>query len=199
MPREKLDTEIRQEQFAEAALNIIGAQGLRGLSIARVAHRVGLVPSAVYRHFASKDDLLDAVLTLIRDRLLGNVTAVCGETTEPLECLRRLLMRHAQLVRENKGIPRIIFSDEVFAGHPQRKAAVHEMLRSYLKRVAEIVRLGQEKGQIRSGLDQSTLALMFMGMIQPAAILWRLSDGGIDITKHAERAWQIFSDAIRAE
>ncbi len=199
MPREKLDTEIRQEQFAEAALNIIGAQGLRGLSIARVAHRVGLVPSAVYRHFASKDDLLDAVLALIRDRLLGNVTAVCGETTEPLECLRRLLMRHAQLVRENKGIPRIIFSDEVFAGHPHRKATVHEMLRSYLKRVAEIVRLGQEKGQIRSGLDQSTLALMFMGMIQPAAILWRLSDGGIDITKHAERAWQIFSDGIRAE
>lgn len=199
MPREKLDTEVRQEQFAEAALNIIGAHGLRGLSIARVAHRVGLVPSAVYRHFASKDELLDAVLALIRDRLLGNVTAVCNESTEPLECLRRLLMRHAQLIRENQGIPRIIFSEEVFVGNPQRRATVHEMVKSYLKRVAEIVRRGQEDGQIRPGLDQSTVSLMFLGMIQPAAILWRLSDGGIDITKHAEKAWQIFSEAIRAK
>jgi hypothetical protein len=39
---------------------------------------------------------------------------------------------------------------------------------------------------------------MFLGLVQPAAILWQLSDGGIDVTKHAERAWQIFSDAIRA-
>lgn len=199
MPRGKLDTLVRQEQFAEAALNIVGAHGLQGLSIARVAHRVGLVPSAVYRHFASKDELLDAVVALIRGRLLGIVTAVCGESTDPLECLRRLLMRHAQLIRENEGIPRVIFSEEVFGAHPQRKVAVHEMVKSYLKRVREIVQRGQENGQIRPGLDPSPVSLMFLGMIQPAAILWRLSDGGIDVTKHAEKAWQIFSEAIRAE
>lgn len=199
MARAKLSTEVRKEQFAEAALSIIGEHGLRGLSVARVAHRVGLVPSAVYRHYATKDDLLDGVLALIRDRLSGNVTTVCDENTEPLECLRRLLMRHIQLIRENQGIPRIIFSEEVFLGHPHRKAAVYEMVKSYLKHVAEVIQRGQERGQIRPGLDHSTLSLMFLGMIQPAAILWRLSDGGIDITKNAERTWQIFSDAIRSE
>ena len=41
----KLGTEIRQEQIAEAALELVASQGVRRLSVAAVARRVGLVPS----------------------------------------------------------------------------------------------------------------------------------------------------------
>ena len=195
---EKLHTEIRQDQFAQAALGLVATHGLKGLSVARVAHRVGVVPSAVYRHFASKDELLDAVIGLIRDRLAQNVLKASQECKDALGCLQRLLMLHAQLIRENQGAPRIVFSEETFSGNPHRKAAVHEIVRGYLKRVADMVRRGQEEGQIRHDLDPTTVSLMFLGLVQPAAILWQLSDGGIDVTKHAERAWQIFAEAIRA-
>ncbi|MCC6362491.1 MAG: TetR/AcrR family transcriptional regulator [Bryobacterales bacterium] len=194
---EKLNTEIRQDQFAQAALGLVAAHGLKGLSVARVAHRVGLVPSAVYRHFRSKDQLLDAVLDLIRKRLAQNVQKV-SEIKDSLECLRRLLMLHAQLIRENQGVPRIIFSEELYSGNPRRKTAVYEIIQGYLKRVAEIIKRGQNDGQIRRDLDASTLSIMFLGLVQPAAILWQLSDGGIDVTKHAERAWHIFAGSIRA-
>ena len=195
---EKLHTEIRQDQFAQAALGLVASHGLKGLSVARVAHRVGVVPSAVYRHFSSKDELLDAVLNMIRNRLTENVQKVSEECKDSLECLRRLLMLHAQLIRENQGVPRIIFSEEIFSGSRERKAAVHDIIRGYLKRVADIVKRGQKEGQIRHDLDAATVAMMFLGLIQPAAILWQLSDGGIDVTKHAERAWQILAEAIRA-
>src|SRR5574340_925182 len=113
---EKLRTEVRQDQFAQAALGLVASSGLRVLSVARVAHRVGVVPSAVYRHFGSKDELLDAVLSMIRNRLAENVQKVSEECKDSLECLRRLLMLHAQLIRENQGVPRIIFSEEIFSG-----------------------------------------------------------------------------------
>jgi len=35
--------------------------------------------------------------------------------------------------------------------------------------------------------------------VQPAAILWLMSAGEFDIAGHAERAWQIFSEMIRAD
>ncbi|MCL5745978.1 MAG: TetR/AcrR family transcriptional regulator [Acidobacteria bacterium] len=194
---EKLHTEVRQEQLAQAALGLVASHGLNGLSVARVAHRVGVVPSAVYRHFASKDELLDAVLDLIRNRLAQNVQKVSEDCKDSLECLRRLLMLHAQLIRENQGVPRIIFSEDIFSGSRERKAAVHEIIRGYLKRVADIVKRGQKENQIRRDLDASTVAMMFLGLVQPAAILWQLSDGAIDVTKHAERAWQILAEAIR--
>ena len=195
---ERQDTEIRQEQLAQAALALIETQGLVGLSVARVARRVGLVPSAIYRHYSGKDALLDAVIALIRERLHGNVAAVMEQTPDALDRLRRLLMAHVRVIRENKGILRVVFSDELHHGEPGRKAVVHEMVSSYLKRVAGIVSQGQREGCIRAELDPATVAVLFLGLIQPAAILWQLSDGEFDVTKHIEKAWPLFHNAISA-
>ncbi len=38
--------------------------------------------------------------------------------------------------------------------------------------------------------------MMLFGIIVPAGILWHLTEGGFDVTRHAQRAWQLFSSAI---
>ena len=114
MTREKLDTEIRREQILEAALEIVSRKGMKGLSIGAVARRIGLVPSAIYRHFESKDEIIDALLDQIESRLLANVAAVTAETDDPVLALELLFNRHIRLIRENVGIPRLVFSEEVY-------------------------------------------------------------------------------------
>ncbi len=195
---EKLDTRVRQEQIAQAALHLIAKQGLKRLSIASVARRIGLVPSAIYRHFENKDQMLDAAIDHIGEMLLANVRIVCEETAGPVERLHRLLMRHIRLIRENLGIPRVVLSEEVYNGHPVRKAKVYAMISKYLDRVATIVREGQEQNRIRRDVDPKTVALMFLGLVQPVAILWHMSDGKLEVTRHTEKAWKVFSEAIRA-
>jgi AcrR family transcriptional regulator len=196
---EKMDTEIRREQLAQAALALIASHGIKGLSVARVARRIGLVPSAIYRHFSGKDELVEAVIGLIRDRLHGNVDAVTKQTQDALERLHRLVMAHVRVIRENEGILRIVFSDELHSGNADRKVQVYEMINSYLKRISEIVTDGQRKGQIRRSLDANVISTMFLGLIQPAAILWHLSNGDFDVTKHVEKAWPVFTEAIQPE
>lgn len=198
MATDKLRTEIRKEQIAQAALGIVTTHGLKALSIARVARRVGLVPSALYRHFKSKDEVLDAVIDLIGDRLLANVQIVTEEVTDPIERLRRLLHRHVQLIREDHGVPRVVFSEDAYHGHPERQARVYGMITRYLSRVSDIIRQGQTQGRIRADVDAATVSLMFLGLIQPAAILWHMSNGELDVTRHIERAWRVFSEALIA-
>ncbi len=199
MATEKLDTQIRQEQIAQAALDLIAAHGLRKLSVAAVARRVGLVPSALYRHFKSKNDLLDATLALIRDRLLENVKVTCEETNDPVERLRRLLVRHIEMIRQNRGIPLVIFSQDMYQDQPRRKRVVYDSIRDYLDRIAEIVRDGQRQGLISPAVEPQVAAVMFLGLIQPAAILWHLSDGEFDVTRQAKKAWPWFCRAVQAE
>ena len=198
MKREKLNTEVRQEQIIQAAMNLIASRGLKGLSMAALANRIGLVPSAIYRHFKSKDDILDMILDFIQERLLTNIRITCKETSEPMERLQRILKRHVETLRENRAIPRIIFTEDVFSGNPKRKNKVYGIVNGYLEGLNKIIRDGQEKGQIRSDMDSKTVALMFLGMIQPGAILWFLSDGKFDISKHSEKNWNVFREAIRA-
>lgn len=199
MKREKLNTELRQEQIIQAAMNLIASRGLKGLSMAALANRIGLVPSAIYRHFKSKNDIVDMILDFVQERLLTNIRITCKETSEPMERLQRILKRHVETLRENRAIPRIIFTEDVFNGNPKRKNKVYKIINGYLEGLNKIIRDGQEKGVIRSDTNSETLALMFLGMVQPGAILWFLSDGKFDISEHSEKNWVIFSEAIRAK
>jgi AcrR family transcriptional regulator len=198
MATEKLQSRIRREQIAQAALSLVANHGLRALSMGAVARRVGLVPSAIYRHFKNKDQVLDAAIEQIGRRLTGNVQATLRATRDPLERLHRLLLLHIQQIRENRAIPRIVFSEDVYGGHPERRSIILNIVRRYLASVSEIVRQGQKLKQIRRDLDPENAALLFLGLFQPAGILWHITDGGFDVTKHATRVWRVFVEAIRA-
>lgn len=194
---EKLDTQVRREQIAQATLELVAAGGLRKLSVAAVARRVGLVPSALYRHFKSKDEVLDVTLELIQDKLLDNVRAVREETGDALEQLHGLLMRHVRMIRENRGIPQVIFSQDAYVGHPERRNQTYLGIRRYLVELARIIRRGQEDGQVGPDVDADAAAVMFLGLITPSAVLWHLSDGDFDVTRQAQRAWPLFLKAIQ--
>ena len=199
MRAEKTDTEVRQEQIAKAALDVIGTEGVHALSIAGIAERVGIVPSAVYRHYSGKDEILDAVLNLLHNRLMGNVAAARKETPDALGRLKSLLMRHIRMLAENRAIPHVIFSDGIYTGHPERKAQVRDIMHDYLGEVQKIVKKGQQERTIRPEIEPRATSVMFLGMILPAAVLWSVSGGDFDVVAHAENAWPIFERGIAAD
>jgi len=192
----KTETELRQEQIVEAALELIGTEGFYALSITKIAERVGIVPSALYRHFKSKDDVLDGVLELIKKRLLSNVKHVREQTPDALQRLRLLLMKQAHMLSENRAIPHVVFSDGIYTGHPDRKAKVAETITSYLKQIQKIIEEGKQNGTIRQDVVPSTASVMFLGMILPAVVLWNVSEGVFDMIAHTEKAWPAFVRCI---
>lgn len=192
----KLDTGVRREQLAQAALDLIGSQGLKGLNVAAVARRVGLVPSGVYKHFRDKEELVDAALDLIGDRLAENAALACRGTEDPVECLRLLMERHLALMQASPGIPRIVFSDDVYLHRSDRRARMFASVTRYLGVVADLIRRGQALGRMRTELDPATGAVLFLGLVQPAGILWHLSAGTFDAGAHLARAWRIFSSDV---
>ncbi len=196
MKIKKIKTEIRKSQIAAAALKLISDQGLTGLKMTAVAQKVGLVPSALYRHFKSKAQILDTIFDFIEQTLIGNVDRVRRGSLNPVEQLSNLLKRHIQFIRKNRSLPRLVFSDDVYQNHPERRMRVNQIITGYLKKVAEIISQGQKDGKIRPELDPDTLSIMFLGLIQPAVILWDLSQGRFDLKNQAEEAWQVFLSAI---
>lgn len=196
MRAQKTETELRQEQIVEAALELIGAEGVYALSIVGIAERVGIVPSALYRHFKSKDDVLDGVLKLLRKRLLSNVKQVRKQTPDALQRLRLLLMKQAHMLSENRAIPHVVFSDGIYTGHPDRKAKVAEIITSYLKQIQKIIEEGKQDSTIREDVVPTTASVMFLGMILPAAVLWNVTEGVFDMIAHTENAWPAFVRCI---
>jgi AcrR family transcriptional regulator len=188
----KHNTEIRRDQIARAALELIAERGMGGLRVAAVARRVGLVPSGIYRHYAGKGEVIDAIVGYIRDQLLGNVRAVRRQEPDPLGRLHALLGRHVQLIRQSESLPVVIFSDELYGGDSTRRAKLRGAIDAYLRELARLVRDAQQAGAARRDVAPLAAARMFLGLIQSTVILWHLSGKRFDMAEQAEVAWQVF-------
>jgi AcrR family transcriptional regulator len=197
MRRLKLQSEVRRDQIAGAVLEVLSSAGMSGLNVGAVARRVGLAPSALYRHYPSKEAMLDATLERMAARVEANAKRAEEESRDALEALGRLLALHVEMIRETRGLP-VLMLTQLAYGRAARRERLHALIGGFTARLTEMVKAGQRAGCIRADLDPDTLALMFIGLFQPGAVFWRLSDGGFDITRHARLAWRVFSSAIRA-
>jgi len=191
MAAEKLPTLVRKEQIVEAALRILGGKGASKLKIADIAKEMGLAPSALYRHFRNRDSILSAILEHIRMKLHANLEMVRQETDNAVERLRQMLFLHGRLILRQQGIPRIIFSDEIWGRQPERRQRLYRIVTGYLSELEDMIREGQEKGQIRQGISAEVVARLFFGIVQPAALLWHMSEGQFDVEGHIAEAWPV--------
>lgn len=196
MAREKLPTSIRQAQIVETVFEMISESTTSRLHIKNIAERMGLAPSAIYRHYSNRDALMSAVLDFIRDKLYKNIEMARRECDNAVERLRKLLFRHVQLIRERHGIPRILFSDELWGGSPEKKQKMFRIIIGYLDEIEGLAREGQENNQINKEIPPKTIAKMFLGIVQPAALLWHMSGGAYDIEEHVALTWPEFVKAI---
>lgn len=75
--RERARAELTRE-IKEAARRRLGTSGAQGLSLRAVARELGMVSSALYRYFPSRDDLLTALIIDAYDALAERVEAADG-------------------------------------------------------------------------------------------------------------------------
>ena len=129
MGTKKVRTEVRQSQILHSALQIVSEKGLQELNMVQLAERVGVVPSAVYRHFAKKEQVLDGIIDLIETRLLENVAKARSKPGDSLQCLKRSGAARRNAVK-NPGIPRLIFQKNFIILIPSA-GRVYQMIRKY--------------------------------------------------------------------
>jgi AcrR family transcriptional regulator len=194
---EKKKTEIRREEIILAALTLVANQGVKSMTVERISSIVGIVPSAIYRHFTNKAEILQAVVGLIGERMRNNILEVNKENHNSLYAIRKVLMRQVQLIMEFSAIPQILFSEEVYRENPSLKAKLFQMINNFLSELSTMVERGQQDGYIRTDMDARNIAVMFLGLFQPSAFLYHLSDGKFDIVKQVDASWKMFNKAIQ--
>jgi AcrR family transcriptional regulator len=95
---------LGREVILDAA-EAVAEEGFDALTMRAVAARLGAVPMALYNHFATKDDLVDALL----DRVLGRFEAP-GESGKWRDDLRAFARAHRRLLTRHPWAVAPLFS-----------------------------------------------------------------------------------------
>lgn len=190
---------MRQEQILDTTLEIIAEKGLAGVNTSEIAQRIGIVPSALYRHFENKDTLIDALLDRTHSILFENVRKISMESSGASKNLRSLFLLHIEFIRKNPGIPKLVFSDAAVFGSPERKKKVIFIVRNYMNKLKEIAEKGIREGDLMNDISSEAVAFSMVSFAQHVGLISNLSDGKIDMSNLAELAWSYIERAIRKD
>ena len=194
----KEPTEVRKEQIVRAALGIIGKDGIQGLTTSGIAREVGISEANIYRHFKNKDAILTSTVEDLEDNISNILKAVTTGTLPPLDKLRQIFKLHLSHIQENKGVPRLVFSSELhFRQHLRDRLA--SLIDRYLKMLKTILDDGVKDGSIKSFIDTTAMAGLFVGMIQMNALRWSLSDFNISLLKEGNKLWEEYRKCIEVK
>jgi AcrR family transcriptional regulator len=189
---ERLDTEVRREQILQAAMDIVRKKGLRNLRIPDVANRVGLVPSAFYRHFSGKQELVLALVGRIRAMLENHLVVSGKETADPLERLKVIMERHLGVMRESPVMPLIVLSEDAAFGDAKMRRLILDIHRFLREAVAGLVEEAKAAGLMPDDTDSDAAAMVYVSLIQHTALLLAISGGKVDLGQKAKDAWREF-------
>jgi AcrR family transcriptional regulator len=134
----------------EAALEIIADSGPQALSIREAARRVGVSHAAPYRHFADKDEMIQAVVEqgfeLLHDTMLGAREAAGPDPTAQFAASGQAYIRFAM---EFPAYYRVMFSGDLLSSSGQ-ESLKHTSTAAFQQMIADLETC-QELGLVRQG------------------------------------------------
>jgi AcrR family transcriptional regulator len=185
--REKHKAELRSE-LVEAAHKLVQEEGYEGLTIRKLAKRVGYAPMSVYSYFADKQDILYALAEDAFETLARRIEE--HPSDDPIEALQAVMTEYAAFGLGNPNEYRTVFMTE--KTRPPEGKTFAEMeegnpaMKVLISRVEACVAAGKLKGDPRAiatmlwAVGHGTISLLitfpFYPFGDPQAFVKRMCD-----------------------
>ena len=193
-----LPADARKAVTVEAVVALAATQNPSEITTSAIAQHMHLTQGALFRHFPTKDAILQAVMEWVAERLLARIDRAAEGVASPLAALQAMFMAHVGFVAEHPGVPRIMFSELQRAGETVPKRMVQTLLSGYGARLHQLMAQGQAQGELPAGLDVSAAATLFIGTIQ-GLVMQSLISGDMErMRSDAPRVFAIYQRGIES-
>jgi AcrR family transcriptional regulator len=172
-----MQTIERRKEIIQAAFDLISEQGIQELTMKRIANAVGVSEPAIYRHFASKADILSSVIDEMiaqREATFQRVRAGSGTARD---MIGSFFSAQASLFETRPSLTIMLFPEDLFRNDETLLGRATAMMDETLSRFRELLRAGVDEGSLKDGIDCEAGALMLVGGFRLLVASWRLDSG----------------------
>jgi AcrR family transcriptional regulator len=188
----------RRAVTVEAVVELAAEQNPGEITTAAIADRMHVTQGALFRHFASKDAIWEAVMHWVAERLLARVDRAAAGATSPLAALEAMFLAHVDFVARHPGVPRILFGELQRADDTPAKRRVRTIIARYRERLVDLIERGKAKGECAADLDSDAAAMLFIGSIQGLVMSSMLAGDVERVRRDAPGAFSILRRGLGA-
>src|SRR5215212_1218989 len=171
------------ERILDAACDLIAAEGIDEVRIARVAQRAGASTALVHHYFSTREELLEQALV--------HSFELAGEERfgEPPEIEETATAALGRAIGECLPLPGPQERDWVLwvelwlrtVREPSLRPVAARLYQRYHRWMAALIRAGVESGEFRPGVDPDAVADVAMALLDGAGIRAMIADPAMDV------------------
>ncbi len=184
--------EDRRREIADAALRVIAARGLGQFTSLAIAAEVGVTDAALFRHFPSKDAIVDAAIDRVEELLFEGFPP---QAEDPIDRLGMFFLQRVSVRRQHPGISSLVATDELGkAGSERALRRVQGFRRRSLEFLRACLEDAGRRGLLTPGLGIDEAVVIVLGALLALARLPADADAGAPL---GPRVWSTLERFLR--
>jgi AcrR family transcriptional regulator len=184
-------TKSRTSEIRTAALELFTRLGYEATTMADIGAAVGIRGPSLYKHIASKQDVLVEIMVGTMDALIAANRSALATTTDPTERLRRAVEAHVRFHARNR-LEAFVGNRELRSLEEPHRTAVVARRAEYEQSFRKLILDGVTAGRFHVGSPRlASYAILDLGM---GVSTWYREDG--EFTEN-EVAWEQTEFALR--
>jgi len=190
-------TETRQEQIKRAVLDIIADEGLNNVSTRNLAKKIGFSEGAIFRHFATKRDIIKGIMDDVAIDLVGALEIIVLKNEKAEKKLFKYLCNNVQYLKKNRGITILLFSEATHLGDRELKEMLNVILETQKKLIVKIVKQGMAERVWRKNVNPEDFAMLYLGIPITFNIEQVLNKENIEVNNFCKRMYSLIVKALK--
>jgi AcrR family transcriptional regulator len=186
--------EERAALILSAAQDVFADKGYYDASIDEIAARAGIAKGTVYLHFASKEDLLVALVEQQMSGFLARVDQVSRETTTVRARLERILLDVFTRMQEQRN--QVLIELNASFGLTNRviekRGELQAQSAQAMERIAALLEEGKRAGELDAAVPTPIMVATFVTLISPGGYAQLLTSGQVAPAELATYVSRIF-------
>lgn len=139
----------KKKQIYEVAARLFSEKGFAGTSVRDLATAVGLLPSSLYSHIRSKDQLLEEICMGCARDFIVSLDHILEESNQPKIILSKLIELHINMALDNKASITVFNEEWRHLAAPQLEI-FRALRKEYENKVTDVINNGIKSGEIKS-------------------------------------------------
>lgn len=193
-----LSSPERRAATVQTVVELTAKRNPSEITTTDIAEHMGLTQGSLFKHFPSKDAILQAVMEWVAESLMARVDGAVKGASSPLAALEALFLAHVDFVASHPGVPRIVFGELQRAKPTATRQLVQTLMQRYGALVARILADAKAQGELDPAVDVEAASILFVGTIQ-GLVMQSLLLGNVErIRRDAPRVFVIFRRGIES-
>jgi TetR/AcrR family fatty acid metabolism transcriptional regulator len=156
----------KRRAILHAAVRVFAEKGYHGCRVADVAKQAGVAYGLVYHYFHNKEELLESVFVEQWTIFIDALRAIAGRSGTASEQLASMCHFAIDVFRTAPAAVRVLLLEVARTPNSLRAGSTRQTFEHAVRIVADVLRRGQERGEVRRDVDPLVAGASLLGALE---------------------------------